>query len=87
MLATDCSWFTKAATLISQAANALLLGGHVDETVSGRAYRQGVLQSPPSPRWARARRIIDRLFWFDPDHCRKSHEADIAFARAILAHH
>lgn len=71
----------------SAGLNVILFNGSPDETISGRAYRQGVLQSPPSPRWARARRIIDRLFWFDPDHCRKSHEADLAFARAVLAHH
>jgi len=51
--------------------------------LSGRSWRQGVLLG--NARWARAARIIDRLFWFDPDHCRKSHQADIAFARAILA--
>lgn len=69
----------------SAGLNVIFFNGSPDETISGRAYRQGVLQG--NARWARARRIIDRLFWFDPDHCRKSHAADRAFARAILAQH
>jgi len=68
---------------LSQGVNVLLFNGSPDETLSGRSWRQGVLLG--NARWARAARIIDRLFWFDPDHCRKSHQADIAFARAILA--
>jgi len=30
------------------------------------------------------RPLIDKLFWFDPDHCRTSHESELTRARALL---
>lgn len=69
------------AAWLSQGANLVLFNGSPDETVSGRAYRQGVLLG--DKRWARARRIIDRVFFWDPDHCFNSHAQDLAFARHI----
>jgi hypothetical protein len=62
------------ATLGSQLLNVLLLNGSPDETIRGRAHREG---------W-RAERWLNRLFWLDPDHCRRSHERDREFALFIL---
>lgn len=70
------------AVLASQAINVIVFGGMPDETVSGRCYREGVLGG--SRRWARRRRIVDAVFFWDIDHCRRSHENDVAFARMIL---
>lgn len=70
------------AVLASQAINVILFDGMPDETVSGRCYRDGVLGG--CPRWARRRRIIDAVFFWDTDHCRRSHENDVSFARLIL---
>jgi hypothetical protein len=69
-------------TLASQFLNVWLFNGSPDETVSGRSYRQGVLLADPV--WARRRVLIDRLFFLAPDHCRRSHEADVEFAREVL---
>lgn len=68
-------------TCLSQTANVARYNGWPDETISGRAYRQGVLGG--DPKWARRARFINRLFR-DPDHCLNSHLLDRAFAKMIL---
>lgn len=79
---TGGRWLRLAA-LGSQLINVLLFNGSPDETVSGRAYRQGVLMQHAG--WARARRVIDRVFWWDGEHCYKSHMQDVRMAEAITA--
>ena len=61
---------------IDQLANTLLWG-EPDETISSRAWRCGVRADKPKKRWRVARAIIDRIFWFDKDHCRRSYESEI----------
>ena len=73
----------RLAALSSQMANVVLFDGSPDETVSGRAYRQGVLQL--NPKWARRRRLINRVFFWQPDHCKISHQQDVKMAKAIMA--
>lgn len=68
------NWFIRLATCMSQNANALLLGGSPDETISGRAHRMG---------W-RVEKWIDRLFFWDANHCAKAHQQDRIFAAGIL---
>ena len=70
----------RTATLVSQFLNVWIFDGMEDETISGRAWREGVLGGDPI--WARRRKIIDKLFLVitfgrDVDHCRKSHEVDL----------
>lgn len=51
---------------VDQLINALLFHGYADETLSARAYRnaaQGI------PRWVRARRVIDAIFFRQKRHC------------------
>jgi len=60
------SWFAKLGTCISQVINALLLGGDPDESISGRSHRLGWWCEP----W------IDRLFFWEPHHCRNAHQSD-----------
>lgn len=78
----DGSRLHRFAAWLSQGANLLLFNGSPDETISGRAWRQGQLQGYPG--WAIARRVIDRLFFWDPDHCKNSHQQDVNFATTIL---
>jgi len=40
-----------------------LLGGWADETLSSRAWR----------KYPRLARVIDTIFWFDPNHCFESY--------------
>lgn len=68
-------WLQRLLVVISQAFNALLLMGSPDETVSARAYR--------TP-WPRLRRILDTIFFWEAEHCRRSYQRDIEFARKLL---
>lgn len=61
---------------IDQLANTLLWG-EPDETISSRAWRCGVRAEKPKKRWRVARVIIDSLFWFDDDHCKRSYESEL----------
>jgi hypothetical protein len=70
----------KIGDAFSQLVNVAVLPNHKDttanESISGRAYRQG---------WKNARKVIDFLFLpFERDHCKKSHEADLQRARDLL---
>lgn len=72
----------KLSTLSSQFLNVLVFNGWPDETICGRAYREGVkLQDP---KWAVRRRFLDSLFFLEKDHCLRSHELDLAFAAMVL---
>lgn len=48
-------------------------GGHRDQSFSARAYEASLMDR----RWGViAVALIDRLFWFQPDHCRRAFLAD-----------
>jgi hypothetical protein len=50
-----------------------ILGGNEDETISSRVGRHAVA----GERWALiCERVINAIFWFSPDHCRKAIEWD-----------
>jgi hypothetical protein len=63
---------TQTLIALDQLLNALVAGGWADETLSARAWRE----RNTSPRWSRARRWIDRLFFWQPAHCRTSYESE-----------
>ncbi|MHB1407991.1 MAG: hypothetical protein ACYCXC_00105 [Acidovorax defluvii] len=70
----------KIGDALSQLINVALLPGHrqttANESVSGRAHRMG---------WRRIERVIDVIFSpFEHDHCRNSHEADVARSMKLL---
>ncbi len=50
----------------------VLLAGWPDETLSSRAYRMDGRKR----RWTMARRMIDGLFFWQPDHCRHAFESE-----------
>lgn len=54
-----------------------LFGGHPNESISGRAYRE----KRPWEKW------INMLLWFDKDHCRVSYENDVKYAARLLVQH
>lgn len=47
--------------------------GWADETLSSRAYRM----APVSRGWARMRRLIDWLIFWEKDHCRLAFEIEV----------
>ena len=56
--------FRQVFIALDQLVNTLI-GGWADETLSARAYRL----SDKSPRWAKARKVIDWLFFWEQQHC------------------
>jgi hypothetical protein len=55
--------------------------GCPDETMSAAAWR---LEQKGHRTGKLMRPFIDWLFWFDPEHCRTSYEAEIRRARAMV---
>lgn len=55
---------------VDQLFNAIF-NGWPDETLSSRAWRW---EKNGKRSWPR--RLIDTLFFFDPDHCRESYESE-----------
>lgn len=51
-----------------------VLGGSADETMSARAHR---MRTKDHRWWGWTANAIDVLFFFDPDHCRTSYEAEL----------
>lgn len=50
-----------------------MLGGDRKETLSSVAYRMS-LRADPHWRWRMAKRVIEAIFWWEPDHCRIAFE-------------
>lgn len=69
------NFLARVLAVCSAAVNVVVFRGHPNDTLSARAYRE---------ERHTARRVIDRLFarW-EPDHCRKSHQSDCAWARQL----
>ena len=60
----------------SQFMNVLIFNGDPNHSISGDAYRY---------KRESLRRFIDWVFFWDPDHCRVSHENDIKKGCALCA--
>jgi len=73
----------KLATLGSQFLNVVIYGGSPDETISARAYREGVLGG--CPEWKRRADRLERWFpWDMGEHCKRSHEKDAKWCRVMF---
>ena len=62
----------QVAVALDQFANALL-GGYADETLSSRAYRC----QDQKRRWAIARKVIDKIFFWQPHHCKSAYLSEV----------
>jgi hypothetical protein len=78
-------WLYRLAAAISQIGNVIIFNGSPDETISGRAYRRGVLEN--SHKWKIYYNIVNKIFFFQDDHCKTSHEEDVNFAKYILKYY
>lgn len=66
------TYFWHIGVALTQLLNTLL-GGWPDESTSSRLWRleqQGVVRA------GAFRRLVDRLFWWQPGHCRLAYEAE-----------
>ena len=73
---TKYPWTVKAGTLLSQAVNALIFGGHPDQALSSRAHVE------TTRFWRFIRWAADWLF--GQGHCQKAYEADVKFGYDII---
>ena len=73
------SYLTRVAARLSQGINCALLNGSPDQTVSARAY---VNRSDSA--WAVVYHTVNVIFFWQEDHSRDSHQADVNFAREVL---
>ena len=61
--------------IASQAVNVVFLGGHPNESVSGRCHREP---------WPHAKRLVNSMFFWQKDHCRSAYTNDLEWARDYL---
>lgn len=54
-----------------------LFGGYADETLSSRIHRGAVLSAQPKCRWRIARRVVNGLFFWQPDHCAGAYQMEL----------
>jgi hypothetical protein len=69
------NYLIKIGDATSQLANVILLAGHPNESLSGRAWRTKSV-------WYL---VIDYVLWFDKDHCQVAYENDLIYARKLLS--
>jgi hypothetical protein len=62
----------------SQWFNVLLLNGHPNESISGRAYRQN---------WTAAVKVINGIFFWQSHHCRGAYAKDVEWAKQFASEH
>jgi hypothetical protein len=73
-------FLSRVAAWCSQTVNLFILLGHHDQTVSARCY-----VNRHKPGWNKARNIINATFFWQMDHCLVSFEADVRYAKQMLA--
>lgn len=67
------------AVLISQAINVILFDGNPDMTLSARCHI-----NRNQPGWRSLRKLINRLFFWQADHCAASFASDVEYANQIM---
>lgn len=67
------------AVLISQTINVICFQGNPDMTLSARCHI-----NRNQPGWRELRNAINRLFFWQADHCASSFASDVKYAHQIL---
>lgn len=73
------AWLWRVFAWLSQGVNVIFLGGHEDETVSARAYRQKHFM-----RWLILYQALNLIFFWQEDHCQQSYDRDVQRANQIV---
>ncbi|HDR1907280.1 TPA: DNA helicase UvrD [Pasteurella multocida] len=69
-------WLYHVLIAIDQLFNALMLGS-ADETLSSRAYRGAILTKNPKIKWKIIYTVIEKLFFWEKEHCKTAYESEI----------
>lgn len=72
------AWHIRALDALSQGMNAWLLNGDPNESISGRAHREG---------WKKTEAVINAVIFWEEDHCAWAYLSDLARAREIIKQH
>lgn len=72
------SRLTRSFDATSQWLNTVLLNGNPNESISGRAYREG---------WKKTEWVINTLLFWDINHCYWAYINDIARAELMIKEH
>ena len=73
------SYVTRVGAWLSQGLNCIFFNGSPDQTISARAYL-----NRNNKYWYLAYLGINALFFWQENHCKESHQADINFAHQVL---
>lgn len=71
---------SRVAAWFSQGANCIFLAGHQNRTVSSRAHAESY---GGSENWRLAKSLIDKLFFWQDEHCYQSYMRDIRWAEDV----
>lgn len=74
-------YFLHVAVTMSQAGNAIFLAGHPDETISARCYKNRYCAG-----WEIGYRMINRLYFWQENHCRNSWLYDVQRAEEVSSY-
>jgi len=72
------AWLLRVSVWASQTINLWVLFGHHDMTVSARCYI-----NRHKPYWRVAYKVINKIFFWQDDHCRESFKDDIKYAEEV----
>jgi hypothetical protein len=68
------------SSLVSRTINATVYAGSMHQTLSARAH----IEARTSPDWARRERRINRVFFWQEDHCADAWLSEVSRARKTL---
>lgn len=69
-------WLYHVLVAFDQLFNALMFGS-ADETLSSRAYRGAILTKNPKIKWKIIYTLIEKLFFWEKDHCKTAYQSEI----------
>lgn len=68
------------ASIFSRAINATFYGGSMSQTLSARVH----IEARTSERWQQIERRINRVFFWEEDHCARAWDSEVSRAWKTL---
>ena len=73
----DYIW--NVAQWLSQGLNTIVFAGNPNMTFSARCH-----VNRDERVWSTVRKIVDTIFFFQPNHCQSAYETDVKFAEMVM---
>ena len=77
MTLRDYIW--NVAQWLSQGLNTVAFAGNPNMTFSARCY-----VNRDEKVWSTAHKLVNILFFFQPEHCKQAYETDVKFANMVV---